>query len=723
MHVQVVPARGSTSGLHVTHEDGRVETFAPYRRENIRQCIVIGSERVLLDVVGDKDCLVLYDIMRRTELRRLLLEAGTPKTLLLIAPDAVMVIDSVSVLIVDPRTLELKTVKRTMMIGPDGQAVLVEDRNPEADERWQTYKLRTIQANVGGDGRINLSWRDAPSGEWIGVAHLDPETLSGDAEIPRPPDEVPGALGRPGQDSPSGRYTLRRHYTTLPMLEPDKPAGEEGTLYGQSLDLWREEDGALSFERTLFIRWISIADIEVAFSGRVYRNVKNVNQVGMVVFKDLVEAARAGDMTFHLEARPKPRTYDDIEKNQQHLPTRMTSVLDMLHEIFATILWELDEQSFWVLSSATHKEGRGELRRVGLDGHLSARIRLERHGRPPFANLMTMRWQSDGQIELSSPLERMVVDPDLVAGRDPDDLVTLSMDADGFERTVPRPEDIEYVESGIALQPVFVGGWDSPSVIAAIEEMTNRIQTSYDDIMLGDDEFRLLSFSFALSEATIGEAEFFSGLVEREIRSAVPALRRLIAAFCAQRVTEGAALDEGDPDHLEAPLMDEDGTSALAHSLRTLLMLSPREVDLFRDYSTSRPRGGYDECEIFEELCQLHPLNDEASLRMAVIAVLSLLHKGGGPESWRRYRLLRSAPDVLKPREFAALLREEIEREEPDPVDRETYYYSGLLGMLETANETGMPQSHPIFHARTAQWLRGTARRGLSGWFRALFGW
>lgn len=720
MIVRLIPARGSTSALHITHDDGRVECFAPYRNENVKACLELGPARVLLGIEGNENSLVLYDIATRAELRRLDLETRAGFELVRIGPDAVLVIGAVSVQIVDPRTLELVSVRRAILIDPDRRAALVEEKRAELAAGWQQHRLRRMDVKVQADGRIAFSWRDSLDGDWIGVAHLDPVTLIGPAEIPRPPDEPPGALRRPGQISPSGSYALRRHYATLPIKEG---ASDGEARYGLSMELWSSTGGPHMFERTLFVRWISVADIETAFSGRIYRNVKNENGVGLKAFEELVEASRAGEMTFHHEARPRPRTYADQQANQQHQPTRMTAVLDMMQEIFAGVLWEPNECGFWVLSSATHKDSRGGLRRVGLDGSLSATIRLERHGLPTFFNPMEMRWHADGKIALSSSSHHMFVDPRLVAGRDPDEVVTLDTDADGFDRSVPEPDKIEYVESGVAQQTILFGGWDAPSVIAAIEEMTQRIRDQYEDLLIGEDDFRIMAVSFTSPEETFDEAAFFAAVAERNVTAAAPALRALIAAYCDKRQAEGAGLEETDPDHRPSPLLDEDGTSALAPALSALLMLSPGEVDLFLAYSLSRPRGGYDETEVLRELCARHPLSDEAGLRMAVIAVFSMLHKGGGPESWRNFGLLQSAPDILKPRAFANLLRREMEREAPDPRDREIYYAKGLLAELEAGPDTGEGRQPSAYETRTAQWLRGSAQASFGGRLQALRGW
>lgn len=185
--------------------------------------------------------------------------------------------------------------------------------------------------------------------------------------------------------------------------------------------------------------------------------------------------------------------------------------------------------------------------------------------------------------------------------------------------------------------------WTQESCAAALLKQTKLLRNGFGDMVLASTE--RLNFTYRVGKATMDEASFFAGLVERNVPVAHE-LRALLNTYLEVL---------GDGGEGVQPWEDpENGIGALGSALHALAILDPDALDVVRAYLEKR--DGEHECYCWEAVLPAyfdrHGWLNAETVRFGIYAVLNCFWGGAHPYDLDGLReamkKLMTPPDVAE---------------------------------------------------------------------------
>ena len=396
------------------------------------------------------------------------------------------------------------------------------------------------------DGRLMIDFVARSSGAPRSlVMLLHPLTGEQEQSFVASPSMTPGRLNVLFMSrSPDGRYWIKFDHTRLPCHRESASAigkvfGRKGgePRYGLSLQIW--EAFPMRFVRRVTVAWHKVDDLpdETHLSGKPIKPPAVDAPHPMVARRAIWDAISTTLAAFDghpLEDGPGREAYPAEFANDDRMWKRIADNFNELPKSARVVGWQPDGAAFW-LSTANF------LTCVGLDGTISPRLFLDRHG-VKTAGLVRPMARFYKEVDPLPDRKARVVYEDGVAifdGRPQAELhatVAIPAPQDHWrERDRDEPAVIreaaslrkarvlERVRNRITIP---VATWSEAGCIDAINalasEMTGEIYR-----MAVDSEVQI---SFASADKTVSEHDFFAAVPTR-CPAAAPALRQMVDRF------------------------------------------------------------------------------------------------------------------------------------------------------------------------------------------------
>jgi len=319
------------------------------------------------------------------------------------------------------------------------------------------------------------------------------------------------------------------------------------------------------------------------------------------------------------------------------------------------LAWEADESGFWILLE------RGILRRVALDGTVSPLFAL-RHLRRLAKNAgekyrgdardrqHILHVLADGRIRINHLGDRIVRVPlsGTALGGEEISIEEEESHTPGLPLDLPMAEAASRFFGRNVRTFIELSDLTQDSIIGAIDSLTERIAANLPDLVLGPF-VRYLHVLFVTPSHMIDEPQFFDLASKLDAAVIIPALRRLLLAFCKAR--QAGVLRTG--------IVYDDFRSALPHALLVLIELDAHCIDVVTAYMSSRnvANSPFIRNEVLLAFHDRFGWKGDAGIRLAVLfAHYEAFHGGAGIRYlWEEYRL-REVARELSPEAFADLI-------------------------------------------------------------------
>jgi hypothetical protein len=451
--------------------------------------------------------------------------------------------------------------------------------------------------------------------------------------------------------SPSGRYGVRFHYSSLPWHNGrsswryhdivNRILGKGGRSglpdckldgverLGPALEVWQLKP--LKPIAKPVVRMKPADDLrEVDF------DVDYLKQIG-----------RAIDFSTTKPGKPFPH------KRGLRLGTIVGGPWRRMHRWVECLAWEPDERAFWVMLEDHY------IRRIALDGQTSQlaavpRIRdarMKRYGGATFrVGDHALRALGDGRVRVTHGGDQIVHVPIMdIPAIGSEISVTEESFTPGVPLDLPLAPNASSALATFTKTIIEMPDLTEASVLAAIETLTGRITTALPDMIHSmRSQGAHIRTVFFTPTHVLGERTFFDFAAE-QYPAAIPAIRRLIMTF--------SLAPRPEPRNMRLIYTENEG--AFAHAALVLARFDSDPVEALTAYVTSANVGqsSFIRDDLAPTYFQRHGWRGESGVRLGVTFAVNEHFYGGMTVRylWEKFGL-RDAARQLLPEQFADIL-------------------------------------------------------------------